>query len=81
MTGVRTLYHVFPGVKAFGCFVEFLPGQEGLCHISELSDRRIERTEDVVGMGDEIYVKCLEVAADGRVRLSRRAAMADMDRR
>ena len=69
------------GVKAFGCFVEFLPGQEGLCHISELSDRRIERTEDVVGMGDEIYVKCLEVAADGRVRLSRRAAMADMDRR
>jgi len=69
------------GVKAFGCFVEFLPGQEGLCHISELSDHRVERTEDVVGMNEEIYVKCLEVAADGRVRLSRRAAMAEMDQR
>ena len=69
------------GVKDFGCFAEFLPGQEGLVHISELADRRVNRTEDVVKMGDEIWVKCLEVAENGKVRLSRRAAMAEMDRR
>ena len=69
------------GVKDFGCFAEFLPGQEGLVHISELADRRVNRTEDVVKMGDEIWVKCLEVAENGKVRLSRRAAMAEMDHR
>lgn len=69
------------GLKDFGCFAEFLPGQEGLVHISELADHRVNRTEDVVKMGEEIWVKCLEVADNGKVRLSRRAAMADMDRR
>ena len=65
------------GVKDFGCFVEFLPGQEGLVHISELADFRVNRTEDVVKMGEEIWVKCLSVEDNGKVRLSRKAAMHD----
>ncbi|MBR6021531.1 MAG: polyribonucleotide nucleotidyltransferase [Kiritimatiellae bacterium] len=65
------------GIKEFGCFVEFLPGQEGLVHISELADRRVNRTEDIVKMGEEIWVKCLSVEDNGRVRLSRKAAMAE----
>jgi polyribonucleotide nucleotidyltransferase len=65
------------GVKDFGCFVEFLPGQEGLVHISELADFRVNRTEDIVKMGEEIWVKCLSVEDNGRVRLSRKAAMAE----
>ena len=68
------------GIKEFGCFVEFLPGQEGLVHISELADRRVNRTEDIVKMGEEIWVKCLSVEDNGRVRLSRKAAMADRGR-
>ena len=69
------------GVKDFGCFVEFLPGQEGLVHISELADFRVNRTEDVVKMGEEIWVKCLSVEDNGRVRLSRKAAMAERGRK
>ncbi len=65
------------GIKDFGCFVEFLPGQEGLVHISELADRRVNRTDDVVKMGEEIWVKCLSVEDNGKVRLSRKAALAE----
>ena len=68
----------FGDAKVFA--VEFLPGQEGLVHISELADRRINRTEDVVKMGEEIWVKCLSVEDNGKVRLSRRPAMADRKR-
>ncbi|MDD4116843.1 MAG: polyribonucleotide nucleotidyltransferase, partial [Kiritimatiellae bacterium] len=49
------------GIKDFGCFAEFLPGQEGLVHISELADFRVNRTDDVVKMGEEIWVKVLSV--------------------
>ena len=49
------------GVKDFGAFVECLPGKEGLCHISELADFRVRRTEDVVKMGDSITVKCIGI--------------------
>ncbi|MBP1589389.1 MAG: polyribonucleotide nucleotidyltransferase [Kiritimatiellae bacterium] len=63
------------GIKDFGCFVEFLPGQEGLVHISELDNRRVNRTDDVVKMGEEIWVKCLSVEDNGKVRLSRKAAL------
>jgi polyribonucleotide nucleotidyltransferase len=68
------------GIKDFGCFVEFLPGQEGLVHISELADRRVNRTDDVVKMGEEIWVKCLSVEDNGKVRLSRKAALAERGR-
>src|SRR5258708_12692724 len=66
-------------IKDFGAFVEFLPGKDGLVHISELANFRVKQTEDIVKMGDEIWVKCLGVDEKGRVRLSRRAAMADRD--
>jgi polyribonucleotide nucleotidyltransferase len=68
------------GVKEFGCFVECTPGKEGLCHISELADFRVRRTEDVVKMGDMIWVKCIGIdERSGKVRLSRKAAMKEME--
>ena len=67
------------GVKAFGAFVEFLPGVEGLVHISELSDRRVRATEDVCKEGDKLWVKCIGVDDRGRIKLSRKAAMAELD--
>ncbi|HTI98679.1 MAG TPA: polyribonucleotide nucleotidyltransferase [Dongiaceae bacterium] len=67
-------------IKEFGCFVEFLPGRDGLCHISELANFRVKQTEDIVKMGDEIWVKCLGVDEKGRVKLSRKAAMEERDK-
>ena len=65
------------GVKEFGAFVECLPGKEGLCHISELADFRVNNTEDICKLGDEILVKCIGIDDKGRVKLSRRAAMEE----
>jgi polyribonucleotide nucleotidyltransferase len=59
-------------IMNFGAFVEVLPGQEGLVHISELSDQRVNRVEDVVKIGDRIKVKCVEVDDQGRINLSKR---------
>jgi polyribonucleotide nucleotidyltransferase len=68
------------GVKEFGCFVECTPGKEGLCHISELADFRVRRTEDVVKEGDSITVKCIGIdERSGKVRLSRKAAMKELE--
>jgi polyribonucleotide nucleotidyltransferase len=61
----------------FGAFVEILPGTEGLCHISELADGRVEKTEDVLNKGDITRVKLLSIDEKGRLRLSRRAAIAE----
>ncbi len=66
-------------IKEFGAFVEVMPGKDGLCHISELADFRVNRTEDVVKIGDRITVKCIGVDDRGKVKLSRRAAMKDRD--
>ncbi len=67
-------------IKEFGCFVEVFPGQDGLCHISELANFRVKRTEDIVKIGDEIWVKCTEIDDKGRVKLSRKAAMEQRDK-
>ncbi len=67
-------------IKEFGAFVEFLPGKDGLVHISELANFRVKQTEDIVKMGDEIWVKCLGVDEKGRVRLSRKAAMEEREK-
>ncbi|EDY18898.1 Polyribonucleotide nucleotidyltransferase [Chthoniobacter flavus Ellin428] len=64
-------------IKEFGCFVEVLPGKDGMVHISELADFRVNRVEDVVKMGDVIWVKCIGVDEKGRVKLSRKAAMKE----
>jgi polyribonucleotide nucleotidyltransferase len=61
----------------FGAFVEILPGLEGLCHISELQEGRTEKTEDVVKKGDVVRVKLLAIDEKGRLKLSRKAAMAE----
>lgn len=67
-------------IKEFGCFVEFLPGKDGLVHISELANFRVKKAEDIVKVGDEIWVKVVGVDEKGRIRLSRREAMAERDR-
>ena len=61
----------------FGAFVEIMPGVEGLCHISELADHRVGKTEDVVNRGDLVRVKLLSIDEKGRMRLSMRAAAAE----
>ena len=65
------------GTKEFGAFVEILPGLEGLVHISQLADYRVDKTEDIVNVGDTITVKCLDVSDNGRVSLSLKAAQAE----
>jgi len=62
-------------VVNFGAFIEILPGVEGLCHISEIEDHRINEVRDVLDEGDETMVKVIDIDAQRRVRLSRRAAM------
>ena len=57
----------------FGAMVEILPGKEGLVHVSELAENRVEKVEDVVKLGDEITVKVIEVDHMGRINLSRKA--------
>jgi len=67
-------------IKEFGCFVEIFPGKDGLVHISELANFRVKQTEDIVKIGDEIWVKCIGIDDKGRVKLSRRAAMEGRDK-
>jgi polyribonucleotide nucleotidyltransferase len=61
----------------FGAFIEIMPGVEGLCHISELREGRTEKTEDVLKKGDVTRVKLLSIDEKGRLRLSRKAALAE----
>ena len=68
---------VVKNTTTFGAFVEILPGTEGLCHISELQDGRTDRTEDVLKPGDITRVKLLAIDEKGRLRLSRKAALAE----
>jgi len=65
-------------IMPFGAFVEVLPNQDGLVHISKLSDHRVERVEEVVNVGDEIVVKATEVDSQGRLNLSRQAAIEEL---
>jgi len=62
----------------FGAFVEILPNKEGLCHISQLDMKRVEKVEDVVSVGDEIVVKVIEIDKMNRINLSRKAALIDI---
>ncbi|HKJ03109.1 MAG TPA: polyribonucleotide nucleotidyltransferase [Longimicrobiales bacterium] len=64
-------------VTTFGAFIEIMPGTEGLCHISELQESRTERVEDVLKKGDITKVKLLSIDEKGRLRLSRKAALAE----
>src|SRR4029077_19216220 len=63
--------------KEIGAFFEGFPRRDGLVHISELADFRVNRTEDVVKIGDMIWVKCIGIDDKGRVKLSRKAALKE----
>jgi len=65
-------------VKDFGVFVEMTPGVEGLCHISELSEGYVKHVEDICKLGDVIPVKLISIDEQGRFKLSRRAALAEL---
>jgi polyribonucleotide nucleotidyltransferase len=65
-------------IMPFGAFVEVLPNQDGLVHISKLTDHRVERVEEVANVGDEIVVKATEVDSQGRLNLSRQAAIEEL---
>jgi polyribonucleotide nucleotidyltransferase len=64
-------------ITDFGAFVEIFPGTDGLIHISHLAEGRVERVEDVVAEGDEVLAKCIDIDPSGRIRLSRKEALAD----
>ncbi|WP_251449000.1 polyribonucleotide nucleotidyltransferase [Vermiculatibacterium agrestimuris] len=65
-------------IMPFGAFVELAPGKDGMVHISKLSERRVEKCEDVVNIGDMIWVKVTEIDEKGRVNLSYRDALREM---
>jgi polyribonucleotide nucleotidyltransferase len=71
----KTYHGKVKRIMDFGAFIEILPGKEGLCHISQLADHRVNRVEDVVKEGDEVTVKVIEIDKLGRVNLSRRQAL------
>ena len=62
-------------IEKFGAFVEIWPGKEGLVHISQLAEERVNKVEDVVKIGDDILVKVTEIDDHGRVNLSRKALL------
>jgi polyribonucleotide nucleotidyltransferase len=64
-------------ITDFGAFVEIFPGTDGLIHISHLAEGRVERVTDVVSEGDEVLAKCIDIDPSGRIRLSRKEALAD----
>jgi polyribonucleotide nucleotidyltransferase len=68
-------------VKDFGVFVEIIPGIEGLCHISELSEGYVKNVDDVCKVGDSIPVKLIAIDDQGRLKLSRRAALSETDKK
>ncbi|HEY5659003.1 MAG TPA: polyribonucleotide nucleotidyltransferase [Myxococcota bacterium] len=64
-------------ITEFGAFVEIFPGTDGLIHISHLAEGRVEKVTDVVSEGDEVLAKCIEIDPSGRIRLSRKEALAE----
>ncbi|MBQ0083622.1 MAG: polyribonucleotide nucleotidyltransferase [Clostridiales bacterium] len=66
-------------IMSFGAFVEIAPGKEGLVHISRLDVKRVEKVEDVVAVGDQVIVKVTEIDDQGRLNLSRRDALVEVN--
>ncbi|MDR1435390.1 MAG: S1 RNA-binding domain-containing protein [Puniceicoccales bacterium] len=73
----KTYNGTVKSVRNFGAFVECVEGKEGLVHISELDNCRIDKIDDVCSVGDSMTVKCIGVDDQGRVRLSRRAIICE----
>ena len=66
-------------IEDFGCFVELWPGCEGLVHISHLDTKRVEKTSDVVSLGDEIVVKAIGYDKRGKLNLSRKEVLSSKE--
>jgi len=66
-------------IRDFGAFIEVLPGVDGLCHVSELSDKYVKKVTDVCQIGDELEVKVINIDDQGRVKLSRKALLGDSE--
>ncbi|MCG5250763.1 polyribonucleotide nucleotidyltransferase [Brevibacillus agri] len=64
-------------VEKYGAFIELFAGKEGLCHISQLAEERVAKTEDVVAIGDKVQVKVTEIDDQGRINLSRKAVLKE----
>jgi polyribonucleotide nucleotidyltransferase len=62
-------------IMEFGAFVEIFPGTDGLVHVSELAKERVRNVTDVLKEGDEVLVKCIGVDRQGKIKLSRKAAL------
>jgi polyribonucleotide nucleotidyltransferase len=79
LTEDAELGHIYTGrvvrTTEFGAFVEILPGTDGMVHISQLADYRVNTVRDVVGIGDEIMVMVTDIGPEGKIRLSRRAVL------
>jgi polyribonucleotide nucleotidyltransferase len=82
LTQEATIGKIYRGVVKrlvdFGAFVEILPGTDGLVHVSQISDSRVNNVRDVLSEGHEVWVKCLEIDRQGKIRLSMKEAAADM---
>jgi len=81
LTATVELGQVYEGkvvsIRDFGAFIEILPGQDGLCHVSELDNKFVKNVTDVCNVGDTLKVKVINIDDQGRVKLSRRALLAD----
>ena len=81
LTAVPEIGRIYEGtvrtIKEFGAFVEILPGTDGMVHISELKNERVKKVTDVVQEGDKVKVKVIDIDSRGRIRLSRKAALAE----
>ena len=79
ITEMPELGHIYTGkvvrTTDFGAFVEILPNQDGLVHISQLDTERVNKVEDVVSVGDEITVMITNIDENGKIRLSRQAVL------
>jgi len=79
ITATPKVDHIYEGVvrsvRDFGAFVEILPGQDGMVHISEFSHKHVKDINDVVKVGDSLRVKCIKIDDMGRIRLSRKAIL------
>ena len=79
MTETAEIGRIYTGkcvrVTDFGAFIEILPGVDGMVHISQLSTERVDKVEDVVNVGDDLTVMVIDIASDGKIRLSRQALL------
>ncbi|MDY6913256.1 MAG: S1 RNA-binding domain-containing protein, partial [Planctomycetota bacterium] len=67
-------------IRDFGAFIEILPGQDGLCHVSELDDKYVKKVTDVCQVGDTFDVKVVAIDDQGRVKLSRKVLLQKQDK-